>query len=73
VRPSYFVWIRRDGTPDSIEPITPLGAGNPTLSSAMAKVDRALMEVPGPLLLALVDPRQAEIVAMRFFGGLSVE
>lgn len=30
-------------------------------------IDEALKQ------LALVDPRQAEIVAMRFFGGLSVE
>src|SRR5438067_1813805 len=41
-----------------------MGSGNP---EEYLIIDRALSE------LAAIDPRQAEIVELRFFGGLSVQ
>lgn len=48
-------------------PISGSAGLSPTCEADVLAIDRALRR------LAEVDPRQAEIVALRFFGGLSVE
>lgn len=59
--------LKRQGDLRPVELKEALAASAPTADPDLVAIDEALQE------LAALDPRKAEIVELRFFGGLSIE